>query len=95
MSSLERISFLCRGEWSDGLADILRDLEDDEALDGLGWDSDELAALLVDDIDENVEDLDVGEISFSVVVETIDERIQSALLQELEKRGFKCRALML
>ena len=36
-------------EWSDDLADILRDLEDDEALDGLGWTDDDLATLLAID----------------------------------------------
>jgi hypothetical protein len=72
-------------EWSDGLADILRTLEDDEALDGLGWSDDELAELLrPDDIDEDVPDL-----MFS-----IDQQIQAAF-DHFRALGFPYRDLPL
>ena len=60
-----------------------------------GFSLDEIAAL---DVDEEVDDpggMTLKGSSYQVIVEADDEAMQARLLDEFEKRGLSCRALML
>ena len=82
--------------WDEGiLAEELRALQaEDFDLALLGFGSDELDELLNDN-EPQPKNLELRAAKFHVVVEVPNEASQAALLAELEKRGFSCRALML
>lgn len=84
-------------DWSDDdLRNILMELDADEVnLDGLGWDDEQLNALL-DEPDESQEaDIDdIGEYKYSVIVECSGELQQSDLMRRLESEGYTCQPLI-
>lgn len=91
-----------KGGWEDGeLVEMLQALEAQAALDGTGYNSDDIAGLIdsLTDADEEAEKKpkaehnDVGNV-FQVLVEVSSEDSQADLIERLEREGFKCRPLV-
>jgi len=89
-------------EWDNGaLAEILRGLDGEDALAGLGWDDAELEALLVGDDEPAADppesndagpDIDAMQGTYAVLVTCRDEADQREILEQLIEEGRECRA---
>ena len=77
-----------QGEFTDDLVDVLGEIEGLDGLDALG-----LESLLVDDPEPPNLSLD-EHLTYSVIADFETESEQAALLEELEKRGIRCRLLI-
>jgi len=83
--------------WDDGaLTAILKALDDEDALAGLGWDDKEIDALLKDDTLPTEGDADVNDPLeiWAVVVECENDAQQRELLERFTEEGLKCHAVL-
>jgi ParB-like chromosome segregation protein Spo0J len=82
------------GGWDEAqLEALLRDIARESSLDGLGLDSDDVERLVREtDASADVEERPVD--IWQVLVDVESEAQQRELLEELTRRGFKCRPLM-
>jgi len=82
--------------WSDGLGDLLRELEADGVdLDGLGFGNDEISKLLGGmELDDEIADSELLPEQWGVQVDCIDEMNQVEVMEYLEAGGYSCRALI-
>jgi ParB-like chromosome segregation protein Spo0J len=91
-----------KGGWENGeLVQLLQGLEQQAALEGTGYTSDDIAALLDGLADEAEESSNKAPKSehgpdnvFQVLVEVDGEDAQADLIGKLEREGFKCRPLV-
>jgi ParB-like chromosome segregation protein Spo0J len=87
------------GGWDDkALAELLKDLEAQDALDGVGFTDAELQALLgagefSESEDEEGEDEGAVPHVWQIVIECANESEQEKLLERFIKEGVQCRAL--
>lgn len=85
-------------EWDDsGVAAILAELEAQGApIDGLGWDDEELNALLGDGLEDEPEEAEEQEIAdkWEVLVVVSGEDEQARAIDWIEQGGFKCQPLI-
>lgn len=82
-------------EWDDGLADLLRSLDEEGAdLAGIGWSAEDMARLLDVPAPEpdGGADQEAIEGTYAVLVTCESERQQRELLEQLDAEGLKCRA---
>lgn len=88
-----------KGGWDDsGLAEMLKGLEKNAALDGTGFASDDVTAL-IDSLADAKETKKPGRVNdvanvFQVLVEVNGEVAQAELIEKLERDGFRCRPLV-
>jgi hypothetical protein len=85
------------GGWNeDQLRDLLVDLASDgpEALLGTGYDGDDIDALLAEAKTKQSVSMELGESTWQVLVDVQDEQSQKALMERLEREGYKCRPMM-
>lgn len=88
------------GGWDNvDLAEMLGDLAAADALEGVGWDAEDVDRLLRDAANDfgSAEGLDEsGDLreGYQVLVELSNESEQAGLLQELAERGYACRSLI-
>jgi hypothetical protein len=85
-------------EWDDeAVAEILGELEQQGTpIDGLGWDTSEIDALLDRSQDEDLADTGskLGELQYRVVVDCISESHQAEVIESLEAQGYTCKPLI-
>lgn len=89
------------GGWhNDKLVDWLKDLSENDTLDGTGFDGDDLEALWKDVHGEDTEEEDAGDQTddlteqYQVLVICKNEFEQTALLEKLAQENYECRALI-
>jgi len=84
-------------EWSDGLGDVLRQLQaEDRDITTLGWSEAELQRLVEPESEAESWDQsdELDDALYQVLIECTDEQHQGEILRLLEREGIACRALI-